>query len=362
MAIDKSLRYAYRFGGHPGASHEGVGSGQTSSGRGTGGGQDFQPPQRAPVYTAPEPDFTPDYSSLDNEEQSAVDRGEPTAQITPKERNEQGYGPGGTSNPDYVAKQFEETGDLDVFTDLTGFDTAPKVDVKDIMGEVTDPGSVSYDPDYKTPEEIRTLSQDPNYGQFFRQPPVVETPKSGIMSKIFDVGKEVALNMFLPKPMRTALGYYKGAKNVSNFLAKKGITNDDIFKLGMAKLKTLKGGELIDDKIDTQKKYTKKLVTGDERKDDIVKQVSGGKDIVTKTAKKFTGITDEQRTELIKRRNIVQGILDQGVYEGEKITGEQRNNLINYIEQISKFIVDPMDMAAHGGRIGKALEGRNRYI
>ena len=65
---------------------------------------------------------------------------------------------------------------------------------------------------------------------------------------------------------------------------------------------------------------------------------------------------------LIKRRNIVQGILDQGVYEGEKITSEQRNILINYIQQISKFLVDPIEMAAHGGRIGKALEGRNRYI
>ena len=114
--------------------------------------------------------------------------------------------------------------------------------------------------------------------------------------------------------------------------------------------------------IDTQKESSKKLVTGDERKDDIVKQVSGGEDVVTETAKKFAGITDEQRTELIKRRNIVQGILDQGVYEGEKITSEQRNNLINYIQQISKFLVDPIEMAAHGGRIGKALEGRNRYI
>ena len=359
MAIDKSLRYAYRFGGHPGASHEGVGSGQTSSGRGTGGGQDFQPPQRAPVYTAPEPDFTPDYSSLDNEEQSAVDRGEPTAQITPKERNEQGYGPGGTSNPDYVAKQFEETGDLDVFTDLTGFDTAPKVDVKDIMGEVTDPGSVSYDPDYKTPEEIRTLSQDPNYGQFFRQPPVVETPKSGIMSKIFDVGKEVALNMFLPKPMRTALGYYKGAKNVSNFLAKKGITNDDIFKLGMAKLKTLRGGELIDDKIDTQKKYTKKLVTGDERKDDqpTIQEAVTGEGLKNPYLKLDQYIAELSRTDpkrLMSAYKKAQIRIDSGEATQKELD----------IAKIVKKYLDRMDieMAAHGGRIGKALEGRNRYI
>ena len=36
--IDKSIRYAYQFGGHPGASHEGAGSGQTSSSGGGGGG------------------------------------------------------------------------------------------------------------------------------------------------------------------------------------------------------------------------------------------------------------------------------------------------------------------------------------
>ena len=34
MTIDK--RISYRFGGHPGASHEGAGSGQTSGGGGGG--------------------------------------------------------------------------------------------------------------------------------------------------------------------------------------------------------------------------------------------------------------------------------------------------------------------------------------
>ena len=92
------------------------------------------------------------------------------------------------------AEQREITGDIDELADFTGFDTRPKVDVKDIMGEVTDPGSVSYDPTYKTPAEIRTLSQDPDYGQFFRQPTMVETPKSGIMGTVKDKTVQLAKN------------------------------------------------------------------------------------------------------------------------------------------------------------------------
>ena len=115
--------------------------------------------------------------------------------------------------------------------------------------------------------------------------------------------------------------------------------------------------------IDTQKESTKKFVKHDPKGNEeatIAKQVAGGEDVVTKTAAKFTGMTDEQ-AEFMKRRKIVQGILDQGSYQGKELTGEDRNNLLNYIEQISKFIVDPMEVA-YGGRIDKALGGRSRDI
>ena len=36
----------------------------------------------------------------------------------------------------------------------------------------------------KIAEDLRQKQQDPNYGQFFRPQPVVEKPKSGIMSKV----------------------------------------------------------------------------------------------------------------------------------------------------------------------------------
>ena len=37
--------------------------------------------------------------------------------------------------------------------------------------------------------------------------------------------------------------------------------------------------------------------------------------------------------------NILQGILEQGSYQGRVLTNQQKNNLMNYIEQINKFLV-----------------------
>ena len=110
------------------------------------GGSDGNDYQHEMSYSPPPAPV--DYASLDNEEQAAVDRGEPTAQMTPTERNEQGYGPGGTDNPDYKLKQFEETGDIDELADFTGIDTSVKTDIADIHGEWDDPDSKSYDPTY----------------------------------------------------------------------------------------------------------------------------------------------------------------------------------------------------------------------
>ena len=55
--------------------------------------------------------------------------------------------------------------------------------------------------------DLRQKQQDPDYGQFFRQPPVVEQPKTGIAGALKTMGKgalEMALMPFLPKPVRTA--------------------------------------------------------------------------------------------------------------------------------------------------------------
>ena len=75
-------------------------------------------------------------------------------------------------------------------------------------------------------------------------------------------------------------------------------------------------------------------------------------------------IWDYVRKEFENRRNIVQNILDQGTYQGKELTNQQENQLINYIANIDKYLVetDRMMSAAYGGRIDKPLTGRSRDI
>ena len=63
----------------------------------------------------------------------------------------------------------------------------------------------------------------------------------------------------------------------------------------------------------------------------------------------------------MKRRGIVRNILNQGSYQGNELTNQQRNQLTNYISQIDQYLV-PVEMAAYGGRIDKPLTGRSRDI
>ena len=91
-------------------------------------------------------------------------------------------------------------------------------------------------------------------------------------------------------------------------------------------------------KIETEAGLTKKVVKSVRDRDDVstpAQAVAEGKGL--ESGQKMLGL--DQRQELTKRRNIVQGILEQGSYQGRALTNRQRNNLMNYIEQINKFLV-----------------------
>jgi L-serine deaminase len=90
--------------------------------------------------------------------------------------------------------------------------------------------------------------------------------------------------------------------------------------------------------------------------------VASGEDVVTETTKKYTGAKEEGQTELRKRLNIIQGILDEGSYQGQELTGKQRNSLLDYIKRINEYLVPVTQGAAHGGSVDKALTGRSRDI
>ena len=89
-------RIGLQFGGHPHSSDSPGGSGQTNGNQGNQGNQGGDHPDRGwqTYATQPTEATTPvsDYFTQDLEEQLAIDLGEPTAQFTPEERDQQGYG------------------------------------------------------------------------------------------------------------------------------------------------------------------------------------------------------------------------------------------------------------------------------
>ena len=220
MSIDKSLkqhydskynienRRRYFTGAYGGA---GAGRGRDDNGRGGGppGGGDRQMTYSAPAPApTPEPTPSPHLGGADGGGWTrAFESPTNITGDTPEERLE---------------KEFLETGDIDVLSDLIGFDTAPKVDVKDIMGEVDDPGSVSYDP---TIEQQKTILEDPRVDEGFKryirqvQQPTVSTDRTGLMQSFMDTGPKI--------DVKDAIG--------------RGVFNVGLKKLGLSAINPLVG-------------------------------------------------------------------------------------------------------------------------
>ena len=88
------------------------------------------------------------------------------------------------------------------------------------------------------------------------------------------------------------------------------------------------------------KRKTTPLVASDrdeQRVKTVAEKVATGQGL--ESGAKLLGVPNTQKAELFKRRSIVQDILRKGSYQGRDLTSGQKNNLMNYIEQINKFLV-----------------------
>ena len=132
---------------------------------------------------------------------------------------------------------------------------------------------------------------------------------------------------FFGKGPKVASGLYRGVKRGQQLaeLVKPGITEDLLSKVKFSGNENVNRSNVRD--------------TRDEQNTRDGQRVSTGKDAVTRSIKKYTGVQDTQKAELFKRRSMVEDILRKGSYQGRDLTSGQRNNLMNYIEQINKFLV-----------------------
>ena len=228
-------------------------------------------------------------------------------------------------------QEFLDTGDIDALTDLTGFDTAPKVDTRDIQGEITDPDSVSYNPLLKALDEPKV---DEGFKRYIRQvqQPIAPKPKSGIGTTL----KNVALGVLAPQLLAgTALAkpynLYRQYQTAKRFIPK-GVR--ETIQTALTRTPTTMTRTPT-----TGTKTTTPLVASDrdgQRVKTVAEQVATGQGL--ESGEKLLGVQNTQKAELFKRRSMVEDILRKGSYQDKQLTNQQRNTLMNYVSQVDKYL------------------------
>ena len=216
--------------------------------------------------------------------------------------------------------------------------------------------------------DLRQKQQDPDYGQFFRQPPVVEKP-SGIMGTIKDKSVQMAKDFATRKAMK-ALGLtaWNPVVGIGSWLldkfapGKKAALKSNITNLLTSKSDDLVGTPDWQGEQKRKKTFHEGKGDGDKQQVTTVQEAVAGKGLAE--GQKMLGID-----EIKKRHSLLQTTLNDGYYVDNKgrniqLNDQQKAMLTDYISQIDKYLVnvDTRTMSAYGGRIDKALGGRSRDI
>ena len=233
-----------------------------------------------------------------------------------------------------IQQDLDNLEDLDDRSDFTGFNTAPIVDIRDIQGEVTDPDSGSYNPLLTALDDSKV---DEGFKRYIRQvqQPIAPTPKSGIGTTL----KNIALGVLAPQLLAgTALAkpynLYRQYQTAKRLIPKIGdvektirtaLTRTPTTMTRTPTTGTRKITPLVDRDRDRQRVKT------------VAEQVATGEGL--ESGAKLLGVENTQKAELFRRKRTVENILREGSYQGRNLTSGQRDNLMNYIEQINKFLV-----------------------
>ena len=193
---------------------------------------------------------------------------------------------------------------------------------------------------------------------------------SGI-GKILKWGGTLLAPQLLGPKFGSLMSKYKTAKTVSKYAKDLGLTKKDVVlglrnkvldkNLSLASTQHLKSRPKGMPEHLGERGFRTTETSREGEGDNIVQQVAGDKDVISESIKKYT-LTDDQKTEANRRRSMVQEILNQGAYQGNELTAQQRDQLTNYIAQIDRYLVDPTQYIAQGGRIDSPLTGGSRYI
>ena len=174
--------------------------------------------------------------------------------------------------------------------------------------------------------DLRQKQQDPNYGQFFRPPPVVEKPKSGLGNIL----KNVALGIVAPQllagtKLAPLYSGYRTAKTLSNVADAFGWNKPkDVMQTLTSNLTTPTGLRTID------------TTPKDDRREENIMQAQAPQNIIEENIQKFS---PEQLNLLRKRYTELNKVIESGEYNGQKLNDNQLNRLIDISKQMKEFLV-----------------------
>ena len=382
--IDKSIRYAYRFGGHPHSSDSAGGSGQTSGGGGNGGhdrgGEQHRQQAAAAANQAAANRAAEQKAAAQRAMQATIAQAETERQEAER-----------ASNLAEARRLMTQPTTVDVpigQEELIPGSTFP-VKIDPYQQSFISPGQVLTTGQYETGDydklveapvdvgfqealrkqqiatDLRQKQQAPNYGQFFRPQPVVEKPKSGIGGALKTAGKgilEMALMPFLPKPVRTAWSGYKRAKQLEGLAKRTGILDKDIVPtLNLSNLRSTiqKGADLrsrpkgMPEHLGERGFRTRDdTPPRDGEGGDIQTAITGDKGLLIEGAETL-GLTEEQREQYRGQYKILKTALDQGYYTNQQgqiiqLNEQQLDQLQNFKDQLDNILGTVLQTAAHG--------------
>ena len=367
MAIDKSLRQGYQWGGpggkSPGTSATGGMRGETA--RETGIRRAAIPPSRAPTKRPSIMDKDP--AEITREVRALQDKVK-------------------TFDQDFTAKDYvdldkymEDKGlypqqDLEILPD-TGEKDWEQLEKEQIERDWRFEDLKAKEPTvppkrYKTvttrhpevddvvPTEIRDFYSPTGYQDLSRattgtmgertwgEQAEAGIKRDGIMGMLGKIAPFL-LPALLPAKLGQLYSGYNQAKTLSRYAKQFGITDKDIMSSLTSKgnIRKLLSGKTTTDTTDTRDDIF--------RQGDIPEQkIKAPKDVITAGIEKFTP-SKEQLTEVRRKRDILQGYADKG---GLNERGQ------NTLMQLNQLLEQAIASVAHGGLIDRPLSGRSRDI
>ena len=347
MAIDKSLRSSYGWGG-PGGKSPGTSAGPGPGGQGAVGQATQNPgrttksaPSKGPVTTAKAPPSILSKLGPKTDVHHHTDTIEDVIQQTILDKQYRDE-----------KEKFEEDWDFENLKVKAPKTLTPRTkDIQQGVPHLEAPITKTVPHYYGGIGSKTTTGFGPKGTQTYSQA-VEDSLNRGFfdsgIGKFIKTALPFAIPALLPTKLATPYSMFSKAKTISKYAKQIGLTKEDIMSSLVSKSNVKNLAKNIGKKSTTDTTDTRDDRFG--QRDRQEQKIEAPKDVVTENVQRFT---QPQLTELQKRQSILQGYADKGA-----LNEKGQSTLMQFNQMLEQATAS----MAHGGFIDRPLMGRSRDI